>query len=185
MKLCRVLTRPGPLYPEGRGHIINILVSVLPGIDCNDIKKTMSVFQLISIYGRLVPMVDLTSFLSSRKNLSPTEKKICQDSAKLRGFVMEFMDKCFILVENSTLELIRQEQSTSDAHMSSEVRSHLYFIIKFSHLSHFRRAPSTQESCLASTAWFSWRMTIFSMPSSPRWRTSSRVVFWSQRSLGG
>ena len=128
MILCRVLTRPGPLYPEGRGHIINILVSVLPGIDCNDIKKTMSVFQLISIYGRLVPMVDLTSFLSSRKNLSPTEKKICQDSAKLRGFVMEFMDKCFILVENSTLELIRQEQSTSDAHMSSEVRSQVYFI---------------------------------------------------------
>ena len=147
-----MLTRPGPLYPEGRGHIISILVSVLPGIDCNDIKKTMSVFQLISIYGRLVPMVDLTSFLSSRKNLSPTEKKICQDSAKLRGFVMEFMDKCFILVENSTLELIRQEQSTSDAHMSSEVRLSSK-IIKLSYPSGFRKAQSTQESCLAFTAW--------------------------------
>ena len=42
--LCRLLTKPGPLYPEGRGHIISILVSVLPGIDCNDIKKTMSEF---------------------------------------------------------------------------------------------------------------------------------------------
>ena len=85
----------------------------------------MSVFQLISVYGRLVPMVDLTSFLRTRENLSPTEKKICQDSAKLKGFVMDFMDKCFTLVENSTLELIRQEQSTSDAHMSSEVLSQL------------------------------------------------------------
>ena len=34
------------MYPEGRAHIINSLVSVLPGIDCNDIKKTMSVFQV-------------------------------------------------------------------------------------------------------------------------------------------
>ena len=44
--VSRILARPGPLYPEGRAHIIDILVSVLPGIDCNDIKKTMSVFQV-------------------------------------------------------------------------------------------------------------------------------------------
>ena len=79
-------------------------------------------------------MVDLTSFLSTRENLSPTEKRICQDSAKLRGFVMDFMDKCFTLVENSILELIRQEQSTSDAHMSSEVRSKFCIIEGFNFL---------------------------------------------------
>ena len=44
--LRRLLTKPGHVFPEGRGHIISILVSVLPGIDCNDIKKTMSVFQV-------------------------------------------------------------------------------------------------------------------------------------------
>ena len=121
--VARILTRPGPSYPEAPGHVIDILVSVLPGIDCNDIKKTMTVFQLISIYGRLIPMVDLTAHLTSQSSLSPTEKKICNQSSKFLPFVLEFMDKCFSLVENCTMEHVRQEQSTADAHMSSEETS--------------------------------------------------------------
>ena len=129
--------------------------------------------QLISIYGRLVPMVDLTTHLTTRKNLSNTEKRICQDSSKLRGFVMEFMDKCFVLVENSTLELIRQEQSTSDAHMSSEVLTHC-LLFQLSNLPCFRRARSTLESCRVFIASSLWPMTISLILSLPRWRTFSR-----------
>ena len=98
-------------------------MSVLPGIDCNDIKKTMTVFQLISIYGRLVPLVDLSRFLTTKTDLTPTERKVCQQSSKFLPFVEEFMEKCFSLIENCTLEHIRQEQSSSDAHMSSEESS--------------------------------------------------------------
>ena len=62
--------RPGSIFPSGPGHVINILMSVLPGIDCNDIKKTMVVFQLISIYGRLVPIMDLSEFATSRNRVA-------------------------------------------------------------------------------------------------------------------
>jgi len=121
--ISRSLVKPGPLYPEGPSHVINILFSVLPGIDCNDIKKTMIVFQLISIYARLVPLSDLSSFISVQPNLTQVEKKICQQSAKFESFVLEFMERCFSLIENSTLEHIRQEQAASDTQMSNEESS--------------------------------------------------------------
>jgi len=121
--ISRSLVKPGPLYPEGPSHVIDILFSVLPGIDCNDIKKTMIVFQLISIYARLVPLTDLSSCIILQTNLTPLEKKICQQSAKFETFVLEFMERCFSLIENSTMEHIRQEQATSDTQMSNEESS--------------------------------------------------------------
>ena len=120
MKLFYV-SRPGERFPEGRGHVMEILMSILPGIDCNDVKKTMSVFQLVSIYGRLVPMVDMSHIPTS--NMTPEDRKVCQQSSQFLSFVTEFMDKCFSLIENSTLEDTRQEQSSSDTHMSSEETS--------------------------------------------------------------
>jgi len=121
--VSRSLVRPGPLYPDGPSNVINILFSVLPGIDCNDIKKTMIVFQLISIYARLVPLSDLSSYVGIQPNMTPVEKRICQQSSKFESFVLEFMDRCFSLIENSTSEHIRQEQATSDTQMSNEESS--------------------------------------------------------------
>jgi len=121
--VARSLVRPGELFPEGPSHIIGILFSTLPGIDCNDIKKAMVVFQLISIIARLVPLSDLSKFVLLKPNLSVHEKKICTDTASFKDFVIQFMDKCFALVENSSMEHFRQEQSSSDAQMSSEESS--------------------------------------------------------------
>ena len=59
----------------------------------------------------------------SRTNLTPDQKKICQQTSKFLPYVTEFMDKCFSLIDNSSLEQIRQEQSTSDAQMSNEETS--------------------------------------------------------------
>lgn len=121
--VSRILVRPGHLLPSAPAHIIDILFSVLPGIDCNDIKKTMICLQLISVYARLVPLTDLSSHLSSTRNLTPSDKKICQQSSKFKQFVIEFIERCFSLVENSTLENTRQEFASSDTQMSSEENS--------------------------------------------------------------
>ena len=113
--VSRNLVRSDPRLPEGQDHVLRILFSVLPGIDCNDIKKTLTVFQLISVFARLVPFKNISSHsklkMKSMKNHSFQE------------FVSIFMEKCFSLIENSSLEVIRQEQSISDAHMSSEESS--------------------------------------------------------------
>ena len=101
-----------PRLPQGQDEVLRVLFSVLPGIDCNDIKKTLNVFQLISIIARLVPFTNL----SSKKTKS-------QPVYSFKVFITEFLDRCFSLIENSSLELIRQEQSNGDAHMSTEESS--------------------------------------------------------------
>lgn len=69
-------------------------------------------FQLISIIARLVPFTNLSS------------KKIKnQPVYSFKTFIIEFLDRCFSLIENSSLELIRQEQSNGDTQMSNEESS--------------------------------------------------------------
>ena len=119
--VARLVARPGPGWPEAPTHILPMLEALLPGLDCNDLGRTMAVLQLISIYGRLVPMVDLTSFLASHSaSLTPIEKTICSQSSRFLPFVMEFLSKCFSLIDNVTLEDIHQEASAADTPLSSE-----------------------------------------------------------------
>ena len=120
--VSRSLVRPGSLFPLGPSHIVPLFTSVLPGIDCNDIKKTLLVFQLLSIYARLVPLSDLSAH-SSDPSLAPEEKIVCEQSATFKSFLLDFMDRCFSLIENSTSDQIRQEVASSDMHMTSEENS--------------------------------------------------------------
>merc|ERR1719341_636472 len=92
--VSRSLVCPGSLFPLGPSHIVPLFTSVLPGIDCNDIKKTLLVFQLLSIYARLVPLSDLSAHASD-PNLTSEEKLVCEQSATFKPFLLDFMDRCF------------------------------------------------------------------------------------------
>ena len=72
-------------------------------------------FQLISVIARLVPFKTV-SFGAKSKLKSAKSQSFHQ-------FVSTFMTKCFSLIDNSSLEIIRQEQSTADTRMSSEESS--------------------------------------------------------------
>ena len=120
--VSRSLVCPGTLFPLGPSHIVPLFTSVLPGIDCNDIKKTLLVFQLLSIYARLVPLSDLSE-QTSDPNLTSEEKLVCEQSVAFKPFLLDFMDRCFSLIENSTSDQIRQEVASSDTHMTSEENS--------------------------------------------------------------
>lgn len=54
----RSLVYPGPFYPEGPTHVIPLMIATLPGIDPNDMRKSMTTFQFISTFATLVPIVD-------------------------------------------------------------------------------------------------------------------------------
>ena len=110
--VSRSLVRSDARYPEGQDHVLRILFLILPGIDCNDIKKTLNVFQLISVFARLVPFKTRVK----QHRHSKSEPSFCE-------FVGIFMDRCFSLIENSSVELIRQEQSNADTCMSAEESS--------------------------------------------------------------
>jgi proteasome activator subunit 4 len=120
--VCRVLVRPGPLLlPQGPAHVLPILHAVLPGIDSNDIKKTMTVLQLVSIIGRLVPFRDAPP--PAADHPAGRKAKLPRPPISFKAFVLVFLDKVFALIENSTLEEIRHEQSNADARLSAEETS--------------------------------------------------------------
>ena len=57
-------------FPEGRSHLLPILNLCLPGIDSNDMKKTMATFQIMSCLVNLVPLVDCSRAVHIRSDLS-------------------------------------------------------------------------------------------------------------------
>lgn len=105
----------GPLagYPEGPTHVIPLLHALLPGIDPNDIRKCLVTFQFISTFISMVPLVD-SSAASNEHDLTDEEEVICEASATLEDFVLQFFDRVFTLVHSSSLEVTRLEQVDLD-----------------------------------------------------------------------
>lgn len=63
------------VYKEGPTHVIPLLMSTLPGIDPNDIKKCFVTLQFISTFASLIPIVDCSSASEFWKNLTEVCKK--------------------------------------------------------------------------------------------------------------
>ncbi|RWR98830.1 proteasome activator complex subunit 4-like protein, partial [Dinothrombium tinctorium] len=101
-------------YPEGQTHVIPLLFLALPGLDPNDIKKCMITFQFISTFVSLIPLVDCSSAVEFRKDLAQTEYDVCLATSQWEDFVFQFIERCFLLIENSSFEH-RPERRESEA----------------------------------------------------------------------
>ncbi|XP_054614170.1 proteasome activator complex subunit 4B [Dunckerocampus dactyliophorus] len=110
--MARSLVTPSHHYPEGRLHVLPLLMGSLPGVDPNDFSKCMITFQFITTFTMLVPLVDCSSFPSQHGDLSEVEKDLCFASAEFEDFVLQFLDRCFALIDSSTLEQTRDEMET-------------------------------------------------------------------------
>ncbi|XP_012258033.2 proteasome activator complex subunit 4B-like [Athalia rosae] len=98
-------------YVEGPTHVLPLLFSALPGIDPNDARKCFVTFRLISVFAGLVPLVD-----SSRTQIpiEEDERLICEATSRFEDFVLQFIDKVFNLIDSSSLEFVRLENSGGD-----------------------------------------------------------------------
>ncbi|XP_071454240.1 proteasome activator complex subunit 4-like [Hetaerina americana] len=99
-------------FPEGPTHIIPLLNSVLPGIDPNDIRKCFVTMEFISVFATMVPFVDCSSAGEHWKDLSPVEETLCLASAEFEDFILQFMDRCFALIDSSAMETTRLERES-------------------------------------------------------------------------
>ncbi|XP_035386226.1 proteasome activator complex subunit 4A isoform X4 [Electrophorus electricus] len=117
--VARSLVAEGQRFPEGPTHMLPLLMRALPGVDPNDFSKCMITFQFIATFTTLVPLVDCSSALTERNDLTQVEKELCSASAEFEDFVLQFMDRCFALIENSTLEQTREEMETEKTHVES------------------------------------------------------------------
>ncbi|XP_068162395.1 proteasome activator complex subunit 4B-like [Antennarius striatus] len=120
--MARSLVSANGHYPEGRAHVLPLLVGSLPGVDPNDFSKCMITFQFIATFTTLVPLVDCSSAPSRHGDLSEVEKDLCFASAQFEDFVLQFLDRCFALIDSSTLEQTRDEMETdTQTHLESLV----------------------------------------------------------------
>uniref|UniRef100_A0A8C9ZB84 Uncharacterized protein n=1 Tax=Sander lucioperca TaxID=283035 RepID=A0A8C9ZB84_SANLU len=110
--MARSLVSPNSHYPEGRGHVLPLLMGSLPGVDPNDFSKCMITFQFIATFTTLVPLVDCSSAPSQHSDLTEIEKNLCFASAEFEDFILQFLDRCFALIDSSTLEQTRDEMET-------------------------------------------------------------------------
>ena len=120
LSVARCLVQKSSFYLEGQTHVLPLLFSVLPGIDANDMRKSMITFQYISTFASLLPFVDCSQSVDSFPELSEEERKICFQTAQFEDFLVEFLNRCFSIVENSEVQQIRSESSTDDASLSRE-----------------------------------------------------------------
>lgn len=102
-------------YPEGPTHVLRLLNQCIPGIDPNDLKKTITTMQMVSTLCCLVPIVDCSEALECRTDLSETEKEVCRSTVQFEDFVLQFMDRVFMLIENSV-----QEHGRTDAALGND-----------------------------------------------------------------
>ncbi|CAH3144364.1 unnamed protein product [Porites evermanni] len=101
--VARALVRPDASYPAGRSHVLPLLQLVLPGIDPNDFRKALGTFMFISTVVCLVPVVDCSEAVGVVE-MTEDEKELCLATAQFEDFVLQFMDRCFVMIENSSFE---------------------------------------------------------------------------------
>lgn len=88
-------------FTAGKTHVIPILYAILPGIDPNDLEKTAVTLEFLTKFALLVPIVDCSAAHRYYDNLTEEEHLICQQTAKFEGFVLDYLDKIFALIESS------------------------------------------------------------------------------------
>lgn len=101
-------------YTTGKTHVIPILYATLPGIDSNDFRKTAITLEFLTSFALLVPIIDCSKAGLYWDDLSEEEMLVCDQTAEFEAFVLQYLDKVFTLIEASSQESIRMEQSDND-----------------------------------------------------------------------
>uniref|UniRef100_A0A8C2Q7X1 Proteasome activator subunit 4a n=1 Tax=Cyprinus carpio TaxID=7962 RepID=A0A8C2Q7X1_CYPCA len=122
--VARSLVAGGQRFPEGPTHMLPLLMRALPGVDPNDFSKCMVRLssRQLATFVTLVPLVDCSAAIQTRNDLTQVEKELCSASAEFEDFVLQFIDRCFALIDTSTLEQTREEMETEKmTHLESLV----------------------------------------------------------------
>jgi proteasome activator subunit 4 len=68
--MTRQIVRQTSNFSQGQTFVLSLLMSVLPGIDSNDFKKTSVTFQFLNSMLMLITCVDCSSAVNTRTDLS-------------------------------------------------------------------------------------------------------------------
>jgi proteasome activator subunit 4 len=68
--IARQIVQQTPSYSQGQTYVLPLLMSVLPGIDLNDFKKTLVTSEFLDIIFMLITCVDCSSAVNTRNDLT-------------------------------------------------------------------------------------------------------------------
>ncbi|CAF3676972.1 unnamed protein product [Rotaria sordida] len=98
-RITRQLVRQTACYSQGQTYVLPLIMSVLPGIDLNDFKKTSITLEFLNTIFMLITCVDCSSAIHIRKDLTDIEKEVCLSTAKFGDFINEFLDRIFRMIK--------------------------------------------------------------------------------------
>lgn len=99
IRVARPLVTGHNGYVEGKAQVIPILMGLLPGLDPNDFRKTCLVLQFYVSFSLLVPMVDCSKASQHYDDLTEEEIGLCEQTAVMEDFVLQFMERIFVLID--------------------------------------------------------------------------------------
>lgn len=100
-------------------QVINLLNSVLPGLDPNDANKCNLTLQFIANVLNCVVVCDCSAAVNYRNDLSEYEKELCYETAKFEDFVHEYFKRVFYIIDQLASD-ISSESSASAAAASKQ-----------------------------------------------------------------
>ncbi|CAF1410376.1 unnamed protein product, partial [Rotaria sordida] len=103
--LTRQIVRQTSEFPQGQTFVLPLLLSVLPGIDANDLKKTVITFQFLNTILMLITCVDCSSAVNTRNDLSEIEKEVCLSTSKFEDFISELFNRIFQMIDILSTEM--------------------------------------------------------------------------------
>ncbi|CAF4294677.1 unnamed protein product [Adineta steineri] len=99
-RISRQLVRQTHSYSHGQTYVVPLLLSVLPGIDFNDIDKTSVTIDFLDTILMLITCVDCSSALQIRNDLTEIEREVCLSTAMFEDFVTRFLDEVFEIIDS-------------------------------------------------------------------------------------
>ncbi|CAF3758140.1 unnamed protein product [Rotaria sp. Silwood1] len=92
-------------FSQGQTFVLPLLISILPGIDANDFKKTSVTFQFLNAILMLITCVDCSSAVNTRNDLTEIEKEVCLSTAKFEDFISELLNRIFQMIDTLSTEI--------------------------------------------------------------------------------
>lgn len=84
--MTRQIVQQTPNFSQGQTFVLPLLMSVVPGIDPNDFKKTSVTFQFLNAMLMLITCVDCSSAVNTRNDLN--EVRLILKSIKKNFFFL-------------------------------------------------------------------------------------------------